>query len=276
MSSDTEEPGPKRIPPTEALVRTIEPTKTTPASDTEKSVPKLVLPTEALVHTTESTTTTPAPDTEKPGRKLVLPTEALIPTVEPTTTTTTQPVAFDPRRHSRKRSNSRYALSALTSPTMSTNSSLKKEDYEFPSRPQKAGHDVKTEVSGYEAFPSFDSWAPRSRFSLTRSLSLRSPLVSQPGRRRLFRALTTAGPAPARREAQPLSLDSEAERVVWMGEALSRTQVCLWAGPWRRRSSGEFICPCGEHRLGADSQWVKSLEDKMRGLTRGGASMKGE
>ncbi|MBE3049960.1 hypothetical protein IMZ48_47165 [Candidatus Bathyarchaeota archaeon] len=283
MSSDTEEPGLELGLPTEAL-NTVEPATTTATPDIQEPGLKLIITTEALPHAAEPTTTTAASDTEKPGRKSTLPTEALIHTVEPTTTTTTKPVAYDPRRHSRERSNSRDALSALTrSPSMSSSSSLKAVDYSFPfpSRPQTAEHDTpKTDESGYEAFPSFESWTPPSRFSLTRSLSLRTlgsqtAQAAQAGRRRMFRALTTTGP-PTRGEAQPRSLGSEAERVAWMGEELSRTQVCLWAGPWRRMSSGDFTCPCGEHSLRADSAWAKSLEDRMRGLIRGGASKKGE
>lgn len=215
-------------------------------------------------------------DTEKSGGKLVIPTEALIHAVEPTTTTSTKPAAADPGRHSRKRSNSREALSALAVPSMSSQASLKTKDDGFASQAQKSQHTItKTDISSYEAFPSFDSWAPRPRFSLARSFSLRSPLGWQltqngQGRPRVFRSWTSAGPDPARREAPPL--ESETERAVWMGERLSRTQICLWAGPWRRTSSGEFICPCGEHRLAPDSPRIKSLEDKMRGIMQGGVS----
>lgn len=218
-------------------------------------------------------------DIDKPGRDLVLPTEALIHTAEPTTTTSTNSVAADPSRQSRKRANSQAALSALTSPPMPSNSSVRSADYGFPPPRQDQEHyTAKTDIAEYEAFPSFDSWSPRPRFSLTRSLSLRSPSASQPaapGRGQLFRTLT-CGPGSALREDQPRGLESEAERAAWMGEALSSTQVCLWAGTWRRRSSGEFICPCGEHRAGADSPWVRSLEVKMRERVRGGAPRKGE
>lgn len=212
-------------------------------------------------------------DTDKPGRNLVLPTEALIRNAEPTTTTSTDPVAADPGRHSRKKAASRAALSALTSPPMTPSSSARSEDYGFPPPHQGQEHyATMTDTSGYEAFPSFDSWSPRPRFSLTRSLSLRSAHDSQqaePKRGQLFRTLTCGGPGSALREAQPQGLESEAEKAAWMGEALSRTQACLWAGPWRRRSSGDFVCPCGEHRVGADSPWVRSLEMKMRERVRG-------
>lgn len=213
-------------------------------------------------------------DTEKLGRKLVLPTEALIHTVQPTTTTSTKPVAVDPACHSRKRSNSREALSALTSPTMPPRPSPKLDDHGALSQAQKSELNVaKADSPSYEAFPSFDSWTPRPRFSLTRSFSLRSPLGWQStqdgqGRPRVLRSWTNAGPIPTTREAHPL--ENEEERTAWVGERLSRTQICLWVGPWRRTSSGEFICPCGEHRLAADSPRINSLEDKMRGILQGG------
>lgn len=219
-------------------------------------------------------------DTDKPGRDLVLPTEALIHNAEPTTTTSTNSVAADPGHRPRKRSSSRASLSALTSPPMTSNSSVRSEDYGFTSpRHVQEHHTTKTDVSGYEAFPSFDSWSPRPKFSLTRSLSWRSAGASQQagsGRGQLFRTLTCSGPGAALREAQPRGSESEAERAAWIGEALSRTQVCLWAGAWRRRSCGEFICPCGEHRVDADSPWVRSLELRMREGVRGGTPRKGE
>lgn len=210
-------------------------------------------------------------DNEIPGRKFVPPTEALIHTVEPTTTTSTKPVAVEPIRHSRQRSNSIEALTALTSPHMSSTSSLRTEDYGITSQPSNREHGAaKTDESGYEPFPSFDSWAPRPRFSLTRSLSLRPPQANAgQGRTRLFRSLSIAGPSPAAKKTPAQNLESEADRIAWIGEALSRTHLCLWPGPWRRRPSGEYVCPCGEHSVEADNPRLKRLEDKMQRVIQG-------
>src|SRR5690554_3393995 len=168
----------------------------------------------------------------KPGRDPSLPTETLIHTVEPTTTTTTIPVtATEPTRQSRRRSTSRDTLSALTSPRISLTSPLKADDYGFPSRRQEHEHDAtKTELSGYETFPSFDSWSPRPRFSLTRSLSLRPTGGSQTARAgqsgvRLQRTMTVDGPSRAGGETTPPlhNLEDETGREAWMGETLART-----------------------------------------------------
>ena len=148
---------------------------------------------------------TMASDTDKPGRKLVpAPTEALMHIAEPTTTTSTKSVVADSGNASRGRPASRNALSSLTSPPMPLVSSLEVQNHGFPERPQTPGQDaIKADTSSYEAFPAFNSWTPPSRFSLTRALSLRSPLGAQAahgkqGKTCLTRSSTSAGSSSAR------------------------------------------------------------------------------
>ena len=225
----------------------------------------------------------------------VLPTSALIASAEAITTTSTEPVVLHqhttrPNNTSHKRTRSKDVRTAHAKPSVVLSASasspvLALEDasarYEQPQVTEGIERST-TPVSSYEAFPSFDSYPSKSRFSLTRSLSLgratktpkSSPIQVEPRKSLLFRSWTgLPKPSPAKADAVQVqdALDVAAENDALMGEALSKTRICLWAGPWRRRPSGEFVCPCGEHELtGEEASVLASDEEKLRDRSRVG------
>lgn len=237
--------------------------------------------------------TTPLDEDRIPGP--VLPTAAMIGGAEATTTTSTESVASHqptsrPGQMSHQRTRSKNVVTAFANlsvaPAAPVDCALREQQQKTPAQDRSTEGSVSL-GSSYEAFPSFDSYPSRSRFSLTRSLSLgrgpkASPLkqsgteATEPRRSLLFRTWTgTPPPGPAKtasvRERNPLEVTAEKDARI--GGTLSKTHICLWAGPWRRKPSGEFVCPCGDHEVRSDeaSLFVVDEAGNVDGSQVGGA-----